>query len=106
MSDLIWENAVLKEAVKNLWKCHQYSLVYQSFLLGTFSEVEFKAIAALFASEFKQESETQLTYATTFLLHFLNERLTSHDLSVLLNVDPAAIEKVFAGPAYARKSSV
>ena len=94
--DLIRENAVLKNVVKNMWKVYKYDQEYQSFLLGGCSEEDFMGVAETFAAEFDEIPAPQIVYAASFLLNFLDESLTSNDLSVLVNVDPYNIEKALS----------
>lgn len=93
---VIDENRLLRDVAKNLWQAYKYHQEYQSFLLGGCTEAEFLAVAEQYATLFRYMSPETLIWASSFLLNTLNENLTSSDLSVLLNVDPAEIENSLA----------
>ena len=96
IQNLLVENVILKGVVKNLWKVYQYNQEYQAFLLGGCSEEEFLAVAERFADAFDDIPEGQLVFASSLLLNFLDESLTSSDLSVLVNADPYHIEQALS----------
>jgi len=89
---VIDENYLLRDVIKNLWNVYKYQQEYQSFLLGGCEEQEFLQIAERYTGSFRHIRAETMTWASSILLDILDNYLTSSDLSVLLNVDPADIE--------------
>ncbi|MCD6294751.1 MAG: hypothetical protein J7M20_07465 [Deltaproteobacteria bacterium] len=87
-----FENHLLSYALKNLWLTHQYNQEYMSFLLNTCTREEFLSKAAEYARSFQEIIPEQLGTAVSVLLDKLNQPLTSAELSLLLNVEPASID--------------
>jgi len=83
-----FENIVLKDIVKNLWKNCLYNQEYISYLLNTCTKKEFLNTSGKFAEPFKKISEDQLYLTTKLILNILNQPLTSGEISLLLNIDP------------------
>jgi hypothetical protein len=91
---LFQENSVLKHSLKNLWKVHKYNEEYIAFLLGSYSEEEFRGIAENFAETTQEDmNANQIAIASDIICSTLSLRLESTDLSVMLNVTPSYIEE-------------
>lgn len=86
------ENTLLSYTLKNLWLTHQYNQEYISFLLKTCSEEEFLSKAREYARSFQEMTHDQLAFGASLLLRTFDQPLTSAELSLLLNVDPALID--------------
>jgi len=92
--ELISENQILKNIIINLWENHKYNQEYSSYLLGIYSKDEFMSIAKTYAKPIDTDiDKDDLISSTNLLLSFINEPLTSHDLSVLLNVDCSNLDE-------------
>ncbi len=88
------ENIVLKESLNYLWQTHQYNQEYIAYLLGSYSDKEFREIAETYAEPTKEDmSGDQLIIVSNIICSTLNMRLNTTDLSVLLNVTPSYIEQ-------------
>ena len=88
----LFENAVLRETVKNLWKTYQYNQEYISFLLKTRTREEFLSRAKEFSTPFRSMTSEQLCLSANVVLRIIGQPLSSADLSLLLNVDPSCLE--------------
>jgi len=92
--ELILENQILKNIIKNLWENHKYNQEYSSYLLGIYSKEEFISIAKSYAKPINSDvDKDDLIFSSNLLLSFIDEPLTSHDLSVLLNVDCSSLDE-------------
>jgi hypothetical protein len=91
---LVQENSVLKHSLKNLWKVHKYNEEYVAFLLGSYSDEEFREIAESYAESVQEDiSGEQLLIASNIICSTLDQSLNTTDLSLLLNVTPSYIEQ-------------
>lgn len=87
------ENMVLKNIVKNLWENHEYNREYISFLLNCYTKEEFLDIAKRYAiSHEPTVNINDLDFSIRLLFSFLNEPLTSSELSIFLNVPSTTID--------------
>ena len=87
-----FEKEVLSYALKNLWLTHRYNQEYISFLLKTCSKEKFLSKAREYARSFQEITHDQLAFGANLLLRTFDQPLTSAELSLLLNVDPAIID--------------
>lgn len=93
LRDLIQENMVLKSSFKNLWNTHLYNQEYIGYLLGTLSKEDFKQIAETYAEPLEKEIDgNQLLITTSIVCSVLNQKLSTDDLSLFLNVTPSYLE--------------
>lgn len=94
INTMLSENEILKLVTKNLWKTYRYNQEYISFLLGSYSEGEFREIAKGYAEPINKNADIDfLHYASNVIFSYFEESLTSYDLSVLLNVDCSTIDE-------------
>jgi len=92
--ELIFENQILKNIIRNLWENHKYNQEYSSYLLGIYSKDEFMTIAKSYAEPIDTDvDKDEMIFAANLLLSFINEPLTSHDLSVFLNADCSNLDE-------------
>jgi len=89
----ILENAVLKTALRNIWKAYQYNQEYISYLLNKWSKDEFLEKAREFAQSFEEIDEDQLYYGANLILNTLDQPLTSAEISLFFNVDPSFLNQ-------------
>lgn len=102
------DREILVKIFGNLWKTLLYNKEYVSFLLGTYTEEEFMRIADEFASVLQNDISDEVLHITTHIYFnevvknlrsssdYLNKKiqnLTSADLSVILNIDSAVVDK-------------
>ena len=93
----IFENSVLKHALKNLWNAYQYSQEYNSYLLNLCTKEEFLKKAQSYAVSFEDIDKTNLSFASELILQTLNQPMTSAEISLLLNVDHKKVENSCSG---------
>lgn len=92
--NLIHENYILRTILRNQWRIYRYCLEYNNFLLGNYTNEDFLNIARQYAQPFLRLTDKQIFEVTSIILGIIEETLTSGEISQLINVDPADIEKV------------
>ena len=101
--DLAFRYNILSLALRNLWESHKYSQEYAQFLLGAYSNEEFRVISEKFACEFREIEPDILSKAALALMETLEENLSSGDLSELLTASPGDIEAAISSVQYISK---
>jgi hypothetical protein len=94
LGGVLQQNIILKKALKNIWKVHKYNEEYIAFLLGSYSDEQFREIAESYAEPMQEDiNGEQLFIASNIICSTLNQSLNTTDLSILLNVTPSYIEQ-------------
>ncbi|WP_350449926.1 hypothetical protein [Aminobacterium mobile] len=82
---------------KNQRKSYDYLQQYCSYLLGAISEEEFKEIAEKFVRPYETNlTGKEIVSRCRLLKNVLQEPLTITDYSVLLNLNPSDIARIFS----------
>lgn len=90
---LALDNKLLKRMVNTLWKNLEYSNKYNAFLLEQYTQEEFLEIAKKFATEpISDIDDDAFRTFVRLIFNTIPDELTSHDLSIISNIDCSIIE--------------
>ena len=94
LRNLIHENYNLRLIIRNQWRIYKYSLEYNNYLLGNYAKEDFLMVARRYARPFVKMDDLQIISIVDNIFQVIDETLSSGEISQLINVDPADIEKV------------
>lgn len=93
MTKVLFENTILRKAVKNLWKTVQYNNEYALFLLGQYDNEQFVKIAKKYATRPTADIDKgELVDSAGVIFSVIDSELSSRDLSTILDIDCSLIE--------------
>jgi len=90
------ESSIKNIIINNLWRDHRYNEHYSAYLLGQYEEEEFAKIAEECAATYITMTREQIIMAVSIIQQMFGQVISSHDASIMLNVDPKAIEDSIA----------
>ncbi|OHD55818.1 MAG: hypothetical protein A2Y33_14380 [Spirochaetes bacterium GWF1_51_8] len=91
---MIFDSIVKKRIINNLFISNNYLNNYISFLLGAYSDDEFKSISEKYVREYDDNdiSDIEIFYSVQILKNISKEDLNSENLLSMLNISPERLK--------------